>query len=180
MHISSGEVCPRPRLGSSRARTTVIFSPIPDLKSPRPLFPWQAPTRWRVRAIHSPTPDLPHLHGSTRSAAPKLIQCPRPDVPPISLCDPNLMEAVLMGKGEAERKKRSGDERASGPMPPNPSRRSPSVLPLRLPHAPLCLLLDHHHHGMFKAQLEAPCTTCFQVGRWWAMVPTKILPWSRP
>jgi hypothetical protein len=67
---------------------------------------------------------------------------PHPAAPAISLHDlaphprsipqsrsvtPNLKEAVLTGKGEAERKKRSGDERASRPAPLDPSHRSPSV-----------------------------------------------------
>jgi hypothetical protein len=80
---------------------------------------------------------------------------------PAPVPSPNLAEAVLMGKGEAERKKRSGDGRASGPPPPDPSHRSPSVRPTRSPRAPLCLLPEDHHHGLFKAQLEASCTACF-------------------
>jgi hypothetical protein len=148
------------------------------LRRPHAPAPTSYPTRTFLRLCPHPRHAPASMTPMPRPAPlPPTISlrdlAPTPVPPPISLCDTNLMEAVLMGKGEAERKKRSGDERASGLMPPNPSRRSPSVLPLRLPRAPLCLLLDHHHHGMFKAQLEVPCTTCFQVGRWWAMSPTK-------
>jgi hypothetical protein len=103
----------------------------------------------------SPCPRMEPTRGSRPRCTPaRHFVTPAPAPVP----SPNLAEAVLMGKGEAERKKRSGDERASGPPPPDPSHRSPSVRPTRSPRAPLCLLPEDHHHGLFKAQLEASCT----------------------
>jgi hypothetical protein len=101
------------------------------------------------RRPHALAPNLAHLPSASPPSPPRpasVTPASHPAAPAISLHDlvphprsipqprsvtPNLMEAVLTGKGEAKRKKRSGDERASRPTPPDPSRRSPLVEEIR-------------------------------------------------
>ena len=116
----------------------------------------RSPGSRRVRAWIPPA--RPVSARSRGGGAPLPRQCRFVTPAPAPVPSPNLAEAVLMGKGEAERKKRSGDERASGPPPPDPSHRSPSVRHTQSPRAPLCLLPEDHHHGLFNAQLQASCT----------------------
>jgi hypothetical protein len=60
----------------------VIFSPVPDPKSPRALFPRKAPTRLRVPAIHSPYRSQ-SLHSAYRApASTHPFPCPSPVRPP--------------------------------------------------------------------------------------------------
>jgi hypothetical protein len=107
----------------------------PPSSPPPPPAPSSCPRPYNLMHLPSASPPSPPRPASMTLA-------PHPAAPVISLHDPaphprsipqsrfvtpNLMEAVLTGKGEAERKKRSGDERASRPVSPDPSRQSPSV-----------------------------------------------------